>query len=77
MFQHQVVYRDGVLLYDFKPETPWRFSVWEDMAIEYTEDKAFDLETSSSSDESSSEDDEGMFDSGDEVSGDEVSTLSP
>jgi len=77
MFQHQVVYRDGVLLYDFKPETPWRFSVWEDMAIEYTEDKAFDLETSSSSDESSSEDDEEMFDSGDEVSGDEVSTLSP
>jgi len=48
LFQHQVIYKYGVLLYNFKrnktknamefyqePEMSWRFSAWEDVGDEY------------------------------------------
>ena len=41
LFQQRVVYEDGVLLYDFKPEVPRRrFSVWEDVATHTTDDES-------------------------------------
>jgi len=66
--QHQVIYKDDVLLYKFMSsvwegatnDESWWFSVWED--------EPSDSETSSNETSSESEDDEWMFDSEDDPS---------